>query len=130
MAVTGTTGVDQTQRFILVFDRQSNGAAPAITDVLDSNSPFSLFNKDNAQRFRIVTDVVKVLNASAESGSTHVTGIIRKRLNVAVMYNSGTAGTIADINTGGLFLITLGSSTAGATAGSVVGRVCVNFTDA
>jgi hypothetical protein len=130
MAVTGTTGVDQTQRFIFVYDRQSNGAAPAITDVLDSNSPFSLFNKDNAQRFRIVADFVKVLNASVESGSTHVTGIVRTRLETPVLFNSGTAGTIADINTGGLFLLSLGSSTAGATAGTIVGRVCVNFTDA
>jgi hypothetical protein len=129
MHVTPTTGLDQIDRFLLIYDRQSNGVAPTIQDVLESNSVFALPNKNNALRFVILMDVVKAVNASTESDSDVVTGRVVRRCNKLVQFNSGNAGTVADIATGGMFLITMGTLDAGVTAGSLIGRVRVNFTD-
>jgi hypothetical protein len=127
---TPTTGIDQIDRFLLVFDRQSNGSAPTITDILESNSPFALLNKDTSSRFVVIVDNVKSVNASAEPESNVLTGHVTRRVNKLVQFNAGNAGTIADINTGGMFLVSLGNLAAGATAGSIIGRVRVAYTDA
>lgn len=126
--VTPTTGIDQTHRCLIVYDKQSNGVAPAITDVLVSASTVAMPNLDNRQRFVILYDKLMHLNASAEPGSM-VAFKISKRLPYGVQFNSGDAGTVADIQTGGLFFITIGSVAAGGTAGTFSGRIRVRYTD-
>jgi hypothetical protein len=127
--VTPGTGIDQTHRYLLVYDSQSNGTAPLITDVLVSASTVALPNLANKLRFKILADEVKALNATAEPGSYWATGMRKRRISLPVRFNSGDAGTVADIQTGALFLITLGSIAAGATAGSFSGRVRVTYRD-
>lgn len=127
--VTPTTGVDQSHRFLLVYDKQSNGSAPAITDVLVSASAVALPNLNNRLRFVILADEVKALNASAEPGSYWATGMRKIQLSTTVQFNSGDAGTVADIQTGALYLITIGSEAAGATAGTFSGRTRVEYID-
>ena len=126
--VTPATGIDQTHRCLIVYDKQSNGVAPAITDVLVSASTVAMPNLDNRQRFVILYDKLMHLNAAAEPGSM-VAFKISKRLSYGVQFNSGDAGTVADIQTGGLFFITIGSIAAGGTAGTFSGRVRVRYTD-
>jgi hypothetical protein len=127
--VTPTTGIDQTHRYILVYDKQANGAAPAITDVLVSASTVALPNLNNRLRFVILADEIKALNASAEPGSYWATGMRKLRFNLSTIFNSGDAGTVADIQTGAFFLITLGSIAAGATAGTFSGRARIHYVD-
>jgi len=43
-------------RIMLVHDRENTGSTPAITDILESASVFSLANWDNRKRFRIMKD--------------------------------------------------------------------------
>jgi hypothetical protein len=126
--VTAATGVDQFQRFLLVLDHQPNGAAPAITDILVTAAPNAQLNADNAQRFKILHDNVFHLNASGEAGSQREVRLL-KRLMVPVQYNSGNAGTVADIATNSLFAVFVGSEAAGVTAGSVTGTIRTWFTD-
>lgn len=128
--VTSATGVDQYQRLILFVDHQPNGAAPAATDLLVSNSYQSLKNLDNRARFTILYDRVYALNAAGESGSKIVLPTYYKRVNIPVIFNSGDAGTIADIQTNSIYLLSVGSEAAGNTAGSTVGRVRIRYTDA
>jgi hypothetical protein len=128
-ASTPTTGLDQVQRILLIWDRQTNGAAPAILDVLSAGSPTSLFNPDNATRFKILFDWIKPVNASTESDSIVATGHVSIPLRLPVQFNGGGAGSVADIVSGSLYLITLGSLASGATAGSVTGYTRVYFTD-
>ena len=52
-----------------------------------------------------------------------------RRLNHPVTFNAGDAGTVADITTGSLYFLVVGSEAAGATAGTVSGRVRVRFDD-
>lgn len=126
--VTPTTGIDQSHRMLIVLDRQANGAAPAITDVLVSASTVAMPNLDNRKRFRILFDSIKNMNASGEPGSMIVQRVF-KRVNIPVQFNSGDAGTVADIQTGALYLITLGSIAPGGTAGNFSGRIRVRYTD-
>jgi hypothetical protein len=129
MYPTITTGVDQVGRFILFYDRQTNGAAPAVIDVLTAATPFALYNRDNLKRFRIIADVCKNLNPTSESDTNMVTGNVSKSIVGMVQFNAGNAGTVADIISGGLFLLSVGSVAAGATAGSLAGRARACFTD-
>jgi len=128
LAATATTGIDQFVRYLVVLDKQPNGAALAITDVLDSVNPFSLPNLANSERFIILDDRSRLVNASAEPGSQWG---VSKRLQIGkdVTYNSGSAGTIADISTNSLYLILLGNVAAGATAATGYGNVRLRFDD-
>jgi hypothetical protein len=115
--VTPTTGLDQYHRILLVEDHQPNGAAPALTDILDSNSTVSMPNLANRARFRIIYDLLDKLNASTEPDSNKSFVVPRLPLNLRVVFNAGTAGTVADIVTNSLYLLVVGSLNAGVTAG-------------
>ena len=127
-AVTSGTGVDQTQRVLIVYDRQCNAATPAITDVLVSANVRAMRNLNNRKRFKILVDERIALNASGEPGS-HKAFDYYKRFYLPVTFNSGDAGTVADIVTGGLFAMVLGDMAPGATAGTVTMTSRVRFTD-
>ena len=127
-SVTSGTGVDQHHRFLLVLDSQTNGAAPAITDVLTSVSTLAYPNLNNRSRFRILLDKTVVLNASAEPFS-HTFEKHFLPLNIAVTYNAGNTGTVADIATNSLYFIALGTQAAGATAGACTVASRVRFSD-
>ena len=126
--VTAGTGVDQEHRIIVVYDRQTNAAACSVADVLASSNVLYPRNLENRRRFRILFDRIVQLNASAESGSHKIIKWYR-RLNHPVTFNAGDAGTVADITTGSLYCLVIGSEAAGATAGTVSGRVRVRFDD-
>lgn len=125
---TNTTGLDQNHRVLVVFDRQANATALTPADVLtavDINSPRNLTNRS---RFKIIYDNLHHLNASGESGSHKVIDWY-KRVWFPVTFNSGDAGTIADIQTGSLYLVVVGNQAPGGTAGAVGGKVRVRYTD-
>jgi hypothetical protein len=115
--VTAGTGVDQTHRVLLVLDKQCNGAAPAVTDVLTYASTMSPYNLYNRKRFLILMDRTFNLNAVAQGGS-HKSWNVHKSIPYEVTYNAGTAGTVADIITNSLYLVIVGSEAAGVTAGT------------
>lgn len=126
--VTATTGIDQDARFLVVLDKQPNGDAPAVTDILDAVTALSQPNLAYSERFKILADRVFELNASAEPGSRRYVRMTVP-LNKVVTYNSGTAGTIADISTNSLYFVQIGSVAAGATAGNVYGQCRLRFSD-
>jgi len=126
--VTAGTGVDQTQRFLVVYDKQANATALTITDVLVSASTMALQNLDNRNRFRILYDQVFHLNATAESDSAK-TLVLKKAINLPMTFNSGDAGTIADITTGSVYFLCMGSEARGNTAGDMQGRVRIRYAD-
>ncbi len=124
--VTPATGVDQFHRLLVVADKQPNGAALAITDVLDSVSTVAMPNLANRARFRILYDDLHQLNATGEPFSQR-TYSLSIPLNLRVVYNAGVAGTVADIATNSLYFITIGSVAAGATAGSTTYQSRTSF---
>lgn len=126
-AVTSATGVDQIHRVLIVRDAQPNGAALAVADVLDGGQS-SQVNISNQMRFTILFDERFYLNASGEPDSARlIDGSIG--MNTIVQYNTGVAGTVADIATNSLYMIVFGSEAAGVTAGTVAGTVRLKFYD-
>jgi len=113
-----TTGVDQTHRVLIVYDRQTNAAAPTMAQVCESATIQAPRNLENRKRFSILFDKIYNLNAADESGSSRQIRWYR-HLNHPETFNSGDAATVADITTGSVYLIALGTEAAGGTSGSI-----------
>lgn len=86
-------------RFVLVYDAQSNGAAPAITDIFQTNTFGSEINWSNRDRFSFIADLVLPIKGDAHTE-------FDLDCDLEVYYNAGTAGTVADIATGALYFLT------------------------
>ena len=125
---TAGTGADQIGRILIVYDRQTNGAALTGAQVLDSFNTVAARNLENRRRFKILYDRRFVINASGEPQSAKLFNFYR-RLAHPVTFNSGDAATVADIMTGSLYLLSVGTNVAGATAGSCVGTVRIRYQD-
>jgi len=111
-ATTVSTGkVPANCRMLIVYDGQTNGALPATTDVLDAAAVDSLLNLSNRDRFRVLKEhrwriSSQDLNLSAVPSSILFTGYIKiPKAYQKTTYNAGVAGSVADIVTGGLFVI-------------------------
>lgn len=130
MQSTTTTGTAQMGRVLLVYDRQTNGAVPGITDVLDAIGSTSHRNLSTTMRFRVLMDRLYPLPDQTGDGE-HLQLPVNEymKINLPVHFNNGDAGTVADITTGGLYLITLGDNAAGVTAGTFAVKTRVRYTD-
>lgn len=128
-SVTDGTGIDQVQRYMIVYDLQTNGAAPTVGQILTSGVVQAMRKLDNRQRFRILWDERVQLNASAEPGSQKVLSFYR-RLFLRTTFNEGDTGNVSDIATGSLYFICFSDRPAGGTAGSCACTVRVRFTEA
>lgn len=102
MAPTATQGAPL--RVVVVYDKQANAAAPAVTDIFtvdDFLSPNNLSNRD-----RFVTLCDEITEPIGTTGVAYqVAGTIYKKINLETMFNAGTAGTIADITSGSVYLV-------------------------
>jgi len=119
-AATGSAPVIQC-RMILLVDNQPNGSAPAVTDVLNTGTATSQLNLNNRDRFKIIRDQTFVLGPQtwvagpliSVSGSPSVHDVnCFAKINLETIYNAGNAGTIADINSGALYMLWIGSTVA------------------
>lgn len=113
-------------RTILFYDKQANAVAPAITDFLLTDSFAANHNLNNRERFITLMDKV----VGAVSFSNNQTFKKYKNLNLDTCYNAGNAGTIGDIQTGSLYLLTYMAAGAVTTAEAVtLARVRIRFED-
>jgi len=126
--VTAGDGTDQIHRVLVVYDRQTNGAPLTTAQVLQTTDCFSPRNLENRKRFKILFDRTYNLNASGEPGSKHVLRFYRRLLH-PITFNGGDAGNVADIITGSLYMIVVGSNVAGVTAGSSTGTCRIRYQD-
>lgn len=98
---TGEGGI----RVLLVYDMQANATAPLATDILQSDSIQGVQNLNNSNRFKIIYDKHFALGAVDNTVLN-----FKKYIKCAypTQFNSGSAGTIGDIQTGSLYLMTYG----------------------
>jgi len=122
----GSTPANDVIRFMLVVDKQANAAAPAVTDILVSASSASTNNLNNRARFVSLLDWIGVIDQVA---CTIFSKVIFLRKDLITTFNAGSAGTIADIQTGSLYALQLGINASGTSATTCVGRVRVRFED-
>jgi len=129
-AVTATTGLDQTHRILFVLDRQCNGAALTLAEVIVPQNTEGLRNLAQRKRFKILMDLRFDLNAAGESGSTKADKFFYTFKGGLVQeFNAGNAGTVADISSGSIYMIHLGSNAAGVTAGTSAVVTRLRYTD-
>lgn len=126
--VIGGAGVDQSHRVLLVYDKQPNGVALTAADVLDNATTIGLKKLDNRGRFTILMDKHFELSKHDEALSTVGWKFYRK-LKMPVIYNSGNAGTIADINTGSLYLVCIGDVVNDGTDGAIQAWTRIRYAD-
>lgn len=128
----GTTPIPDYVRVILLYDRQTNAAAPpSLASILSSvdnagtptSNSFSGINLGNADRYKIIRDwywALGKVNAAATTQGDELVGDFGSKdlsfkdyINMrdyGTQYNAGTAGTVADITSGSLYLFTCGLS--------------------
>lgn len=130
---TAATGVAQIVRFLLVYDRQPNGAAPAITDILTSTTVTAPRNLDNRKRFKILWDEVCPLAdriTATESGVQHVYLRFYRRLRHPIEFNATTSATVTAITTGSMYFVGIGTEASGNTDADCVGTCRIRYADA
>lgn len=128
----GTAPIDDNIRVILVYDRQTNAALPAWSDIIQSitvasatsSSSYDFPNKSNYDRFKIIRDFKLKMPAAITPVTTAARQLEQltypetrkgfdwyvKLKGLETHYNTGTAGTVADITTGSLLLFAQGLS--------------------
>ena len=114
-------------RVLVVYDKQANATAPAITDILLANDFTSPNNLSNRDRFVTLCDYVTE-NISLNNMLSD-TGVIRKSLNLETMFNAGSAGTIGDITSGSVYLFIAQSGGLSTTAPVFTYRSRIRYTD-
>jgi len=110
---------------MLVYDMQANATAPVATDILQSDNIGGLTNLNNANRFKIIMD------KEFKFGSVDQTTLVYKKYlkcKLPTQFNSGSAGTIGDIQTGSIYLVTYSPNLGTALPGGLV-SVRVRFSD-
>lgn len=101
-------------KFSLVYDSQANATAPVIADIYASASANSNLNLDNRGRFKVLWKKCFAMDQSGGLGSGYNEST--KVINLPTIFNAGTAGTVADIQTGALYLVTSQMNASGAVA--------------
>lgn len=129
----------QAARMMLVCDLQPNGSAPAITDILTTADPSSHLNLNNRDRFLILKDknfVFDPLYLSTTATQSYATASnqikflkVYKKLNMETIFNATNGGSIADITSGALYMVWIGSRAAGAADVNAVIATRVRYYD-
>jgi len=97
-------------RIKVVYDKQTDGAAPLATDILTNDLIYGHNNLSNAGRFitlidQVITPTFAPGISVIGSGGSLVFDLFVK-CNLPVKYNSGNAGTVADIVSGAIYMLT------------------------
>lgn len=126
--LSSTTTEGSPVRILVVYDRQSNAQAPAITDILlqdEFHQPNNLSNRDRfITIFDLVTEPVSV------TGEYCRAGVLYKSLNLEQMFNAIAGGTIGDISSGAIYVFVAAVPSAIGVANIGVGiQNRIRFTD-
>lgn len=116
-------------RWAVVYDRQTNAAAPTWTDVFKNDVvTHAVRNHDNKRRFKVLAkQVVPIPKAGADNPVVPLE--YYRKLRHPTEYNSTNGGTVADITTGGLFFMVRAMAAAGADDVALYGIARVRYAD-
>lgn len=126
VALASTSTGGSPIRFKVVYDKQSNGAAPAITDIVTVDTFTAPNNLDNSDRF--VTLIDKITAPISAGSETSVAAVEKASMSLETMF-TGTAGAIANILSGSVYIFAAQDS-AIATANATFSYISrIRFTD-
>lgn len=102
-------------RCIFVYDKQTNGAAPAVTDILASASYLAPYNHNlvvgaGGARFNILADRTMMVPIVDPAITSYTAKKMTFSLKGKETRFKSAGGTIADVATGGIFLLLIGAS--------------------
>ncbi len=132
-ADVGSQGV----RVMLVVDKQTNGVAAGISDIIDitgSQDFFAFNNLANKNRFRILMDRLYAFNRTAYTGvsslgfRTRIHDFFATKMEIPIEF-SGVTGAITEIRSNNLFMIIFNQNGAAGVAVDFVGKCRSRFTD-
>lgn len=117
--VAGTTAAQQV-RMIVLADLQPNGVLLTPTDVLGTSFQVqSQLNLNNRDRFKVYTDKTFVFDpyqygtvsgSSVSSATNQIRQVkVYKKINLETVFNGSSTGGIADISSGALYIMFIGS---------------------
>lgn len=90
-------------RILLIRDSQANGAAPTAADIIQGDTIDGLYNLNYETRFEIIYDCMLPF------GSVWATSLsIDDDIDIKfpTTFNAGSAGTVADISTNAVYMLT------------------------
>lgn len=126
--VTSATGVQQTHRYMLVYDKSPNGVIPTIDEILE-DIPYYLSAKNPANHSRFIVLMDKVISyPKCDVSGSNKSFSFYKRMRLQTIFNDDP-GANDMIEHGGLYFVVMGSENAGNTAGAGVSHWRVTFTD-
>lgn len=113
--VKGTVGANSAaanysyNRIMVIYDSQSNGSLPAMTDIFSSSTSLSFLNLNNRERFTILADEEFVLGLCTATGvgDSNVYNVCINIEEVLKTTYNGTGATISNITTGAILLVTI-----------------------
>lgn len=124
-AQVGATPTGGSFRWMIVYDKQTNGVLPAIADIVSAANMPANQNLSNRARFVVLADKTGYLEAT---GRINFPQKWFRRCALECT-NSGTANTIGSISTGSVYLVTMGSIATGVTAIQLNVSVRIRFMD-
>lgn len=100
--LAATTAGESTVRFLVVYDKQTNAVAANNADVFEVPANImSPMNLGNSNRFKVLCD--KVIPCLGATGPSSIVFQKYIKMNHPVEFNSGSAGTVGDIQTGSVY---------------------------
>lgn len=113
-------------RHLCVYDKQTNGATPVTTDILQADRFDSPMNLTNANRFVILFDEI---SDSRSSTNLNISGQVYKKMSLDTVYSTST-GTVSDIQTGAVwYLIASNDANGGTQVTPVDSYLRIRFVD-
>jgi len=104
-------------RVLLVYDKQTNGTAFTTGDLIGDVPPvhsstiFNFILLENRRRFIVLKDEMYLLGQSGFYEKFYW-GFWTVVVDLPVVFNAGNAGTVADISTGSLYLVSMSDTSA------------------
>lgn len=128
-----STAVYNDVTILIIYDKRPTGALPLITDILTAATPTAFMNDNNTGRFEVIRriDCMLIGNTASPSTGEEVKSIdeyirLKKR---PITFESAGTGAIGDIDSGALYMITLGMTAAGTAAATSTLNCRVRFTE-
>lgn len=100
---------------LVVYDKRPTGSLPAITDILDAANAAAMNNDANSGRFVILSRRQWILeaNAGAPNGKSNASVDDFVKINRYCEYKAAGTGAIADISSGAVYVVSVGSNAPG-----------------
>lgn len=116
-AATNATNTSDRLRLVVYHDKQTNGAAAAVTDILESATQDSFLNLANKGRFRILAEKNFTMSAAGAtaSGAAYTYGEVVKSYKLNINLNTpiefdGATGAITEMRTNNIGVLLISDS--------------------